>query len=219
MDVSPPTRTIAVTGHGKVSVTPDEAHIQIGVQAMATTAREASASANQAMNEVLTALKSSGVAEQAIQTGYFSIRPEFEHNDGRQRRIGHAAANTVNVTITALDTLGAILDAVVDAGGDNILINNVAFAASEPVARQAHTNARQAALIDARKQAELIAQTMGITLGAVLTITTSNSTGIQPMQRGAQRMYAGAFNSGPAPIQVGEMDVTDSVQVVFAIAD
>lgn len=213
MHVSPPGRTITVAGHGKISVTPDEARIQIGVQATAATAREASATANEAMNAVLQTLKDGGVTERAIHTGYFTIQPEYDRQ-GTQQRIGHSASNTVNVTITALDTLGTILDAVIDAGGDNILINNIAFAASEPVLTQAQAQAQHTALTDARQQAEMIAQTMDVTLGVILMINAGDVPSMQPMPRFALARMANA----PTPVQAGEMDITASVQVIYAIA-
>ncbi len=216
MSTPHPTRTIAVTGYGKVSIAPDEARIQAGVQASAATAREVSVIANQAMNDILVALKERGVPEQSIQTSRFGIRPEYEHRDGAQRRIGHAATNTVTVTITALDTLGALLDAVVEAGGDHIAVNNITFSANETALVQAREQAQQAALTNARRQADLIVQTMGITLGAVLTVDArEGDTG------GTVRhtpIYFGAAGGRATPIETGDIDVTASVEIVYEIA-
>ncbi|HKD76939.1 MAG TPA: SIMPL domain-containing protein [Ktedonobacterales bacterium] len=210
-------RTIAVTGYGKINIAPDEAHIQAGVQASATTARDVSAIANQAMNDILAALKERGVAEQSIQTSWFAIRPEYEHRDGTQHRIGHAATNTVAVTITALDTLGAILDAIIEAGGDHILINNISFAANASAMAQAEDRAQQAALADARRQAELIAQALGITLGAVLTVDARevNAGGSSRPLRMPMMMAAGGRST---PIETGDLDVATNVEIVYEIA-
>jgi uncharacterized protein len=216
MSIPHPTRTIAVTGYGKVSIAPDEAHIQAGVQASAATARDVSAIANQAMNEILSALKERGVPEQSIQTSRFGIRPEYEHRDGIQRRIGHAATNTVTVTITALDTLGAILDALVEAGGDHIAVNSITFAANASALAQARDQAQQSALADARRQAELMAQTLGVALGAVFTVDARENDPGGSVRHAP--MWMGGAGGRSTPIETGDLDVSASVEIVYEIS-
>jgi uncharacterized protein len=215
------TRSITVIGHGNVRVEPDEAHIHVGVRAMAATARDVSIIANQAMNSILAALTSRSIDEKSIQTGWFTINPEYEFRDGVQHRVGHTANNTVIVTITDINSLGPILDDLIAAGGDHVQINQVTFDASDPVREQARLQAQQSALVDARNQAGLIAQTMDVALGKALTIRVSHTTPIHngpPMQHMAM-MARPMVPAPPTPIQPGEIELTERIEVIYEITD
>jgi uncharacterized protein YggE len=67
------TRTVTVTGSGKVYLTPDIAYITIGVHTEGENAAEAVAANNTQAQEVIDALLAQGIAERDIQTTNFSI--------------------------------------------------------------------------------------------------------------------------------------------------
>jgi len=64
---------IWVNGVGKVTLAPDVAILQVGVQSQASTVAEAQGQAAEAMDKVMKALRDKGVASKDIQTRYFSI--------------------------------------------------------------------------------------------------------------------------------------------------
>lgn len=70
---------IWVTGTGNVSVKPDLALVYLGVQADGTTVAEARDKAASAMQSVMDALKALGIADNDIQTQYFSIQPKYSY--------------------------------------------------------------------------------------------------------------------------------------------
>jgi uncharacterized protein YggE len=207
-------RTITVVGTGTASQPPDQARVQMGVRATASSAQEATRQGAEAMTKVIALLKGRGAADKHIQTGYFSITPEYDHRgNGPPKRTGHTATNSVNVTLTDLNAVGGMLDAVVGAGGDLITINNIQLSASNP--QPAQDEARRNALRDARRQAELIAQEMGVTLGAPLAIQPTG--GHMPMPQPRMAMRAMAAMSAESPIEAGEMEVAVAMDVMFAI--
>ena len=210
-------RTIAVTGIGKVSTAPDEANLAIGIRASAPTARAVSALANGAMGDLVAAIKANGIADRDIQTGYFSIQPNYEMVKNVQRQVGHTANNTVNVTIRSIPTVSTIIDAVIAVSGESITINNLRFLASDATQGQAKATARTAALRDAQQQAEAIAQTLGVTVGPVQAVdaTTQQFT---PRPPGMLRAMAVSTGGGSTPIEAGELDIVTTVSVIFAIA-
>src|SRR3990172_7652714 len=69
---------INVSGEGKVTVTPDTAIINVGVEAKAQSVAAARDQAATAMNAVVNSLKGNGVAEKDIKTQYLSISPYQE---------------------------------------------------------------------------------------------------------------------------------------------
>lgn len=208
-------RTLTIVGVGMVRVAPDVARLQLGVRLNAPTAFAVSQQAAQAMGAIIDALRAQGIAESDIQTGHFAIAPEYFHGgEGPPQRTSHAASNMAQVTIRALDTVGVVIDAVLAAGGEHVQIDSLNFLLSEPAPTQ--VQARALALADARTQAGQIAHEMDVTLGKPLRIRSGNQPGRPRFQQA--RMAAAASSAGQMhPIEAGEMEITDQVEVVFAI--
>ena len=207
-------RSITVLGQGAVAVAPDQARIHVGIQARAPTAREASDRGTAAMHRVLTALTAQGVAERQIQTGYFNVMPEHYTGPDRSMDRRHAVHNTITATIPAIERVGAVLDAVIEAGGDEVMVNHVQLMIGDPA--PAYADARRAALADAREQAEQIAREAGLALGDVVSIHPQQSN-VLTQRMAARGMGHMARFSAAVPIEPGEMQVTAGVEVVYAI--
>lgn len=210
-------RTMTVVGSGTMRVAPDVARLQLGVQLTAPTAVAASQQASQAMTAIIAALQAQQLAENDIQTGHFAITQEFFHSgDAPPRRTGYTASNMAQVTIRALDTVGVVIDAVLGAGGEQVQINGLSFFLSDPTATQALAQARTLALADARMQAAQIAHEMGVTLGKPRQIRTGKPAS-RPNFQPPGMSFLTAMPSTIHPIEAGQMEITDQVEVVFAI--
>jgi uncharacterized protein YggE len=211
-----PSRTLTVQGFGKASISPDEAHIFAGIHTVAPTAKESSTQAAQTMANALAALKSHGVEEKRIQTGRFSLAPEYQYPpDAPAQLIGYAVTNMVSATVTDLDDLGALLDDLIEAGGDQVRIDGIQFASSDPTAAQ--EQAREKALADARRQAGEIAQAMGVALGRPISINRVEPMAL-PRPHAMMRAMTPAGGAAPqTPIEAGEMEVRVLMEVVYAI--
>jgi uncharacterized protein YggE len=207
---------ISVCGHGTANSHPDQAEIQVGVQASASTAEGARSQAAQAMSAVLAALKNQGVASDDIQTDYFAIEPEYNYSSGNPSVTGYIASNTVTVTVHAVNNTGAIVDAVTRAGGNDIVVNGIQFSTGDP--SQTLAAAQQSALANAHQQAEKAALAAGVTLGAPISIQLNGcgtSSVISPFPSNA----AGSVDQNArTPIQPGQVEVTADVEVVYAIS-
>jgi uncharacterized protein YggE len=206
---------IAVCGHGTATSKPDRAQIAVGVQASASTAEGARTQAAQAMNAVLAALKHNGVADKDIQTSYFAINPNYTYDSSGQHPNGYMATNNVSVTIRAVDNTGKIVDAVTQAGGNNVMVSGIQFFTGDLT--QAQTEAQTNALQDARRQAQTIANAAGVNLGSPVSIQVG-TCGATPQPIYAQA--AGAVSdkgSPPTPIQSGQQELAVDVAVVYAI--
>ena len=207
---------IWVNGTGEVAVTPDIATLWLGIEAQADTVAEAQAQANTAMDAVMAALAASGVDEKDIQTRRFSIYQVTRWDDFKDQQvvIGYRVTNMVNVTIRDIEQAGPVIDAVAAAGGDYTRINNISFSVDDPTPY--YEEARQQAMADARAKAEQLANLAGVNLGKPTYI--SEGTIYPPV---VYRDY-GMESMAPAPttpISPGEIDLTLTVQVAYAIAD
>ncbi len=211
-----PGRTVTVVGQGQANGTPDVAHITIGVETTGNTTKEAVVANKQQMTSLLEKLKALGIEDKDIQTSNYSIyterlQPEMAVRpvDGKGGGMIYHVSNQVNVTVRDLSKLGDILDEAVNAGANNIY--GVSFEASDPSKLQAA--AREKAIADARARAESLAQLSGVSVGEVLSISeVIGSYGPILYDRAAA-----AGLGGGAPIQPGELEMTVSVQVTFAI--
>jgi hypothetical protein len=209
---TPPLRTISVTGSGKTYLTPDIAYISIGVHTENKDATEAVASNNTQSQEVAKALQGFDIDPKDIQTTNFSIFPRQDYDaSGKPLGTTFVVDNTVYVTLRDIDQIGEVLDAAVKAGANSI--SGVQFDVADRT--EALSLARQAAVADARVQAEELADAAGVTLGPVQTITSYSSYPMPFEAKGGAVMMDAAAVS--VPISPGQMILTVDVNIVYQI--
>ncbi|TBZ99368.1 MULTISPECIES: SIMPL domain-containing protein [Rhizobium] len=216
-EAKPREPVISVTGDGESSVAPDMAVVNLAVVKQAKTAREALDENNKAMNDVLAALKSGGIAERDLQTSGFSIQPQYNYPqpvDGQQQQpqlIGYQTINSVTVRLRDLAKLGAVIDQSVslgiNQGGEIQFTNDKPDAAIE--------EARKAAVADAVKRAKTLSEAAGVKLGRILEINENVPRAMpQPVYRATMMKEA---SDAAVPVQGGENNYNVSVTVTFAI--
>jgi len=206
---------IWVSGEGKVSVVPDVAILNLGVQVQSGSVAEAQNNAATTMTAVVAELGNFGVAQKDIKTSQFSIAPlrRWSDKDGREILIGYQVTNTVIAKVRKIGDTGAIIDAAARAGGDYIVINSVSFTVDEPSAY--YEEARKLAMADARTRAEQLANLGKVKLGRPSYI---NETGAyMPVVRDFYAESAMLASAAPTPVSAGEMEISLSVQVVYGI--
>lgn len=207
--------SVTVTGEGHASAKPDQAQISMGVLSDAKTAAAALKTNTEKMNALMSTLKSKNIAEKDILTSNFSVNPQYRYDNvsGQQRPsvVGYQVSNEVHVKIRNLPTLGEILDAVIAAGANNI--NGISFSLAEPAT--VLDQARQKAVADAKRKAEIYAGAAGIKIGRVLYITESSGTVYPP--RPMMMMAARAASAESVPIAAGEQESTASITVIYAL--
>jgi uncharacterized protein YggE len=208
----PPQRTITVTGTGLVTLTPDIAYINIGVQSQDASASVALTANNTSSQAVMDAIKAAGVADKDIQTTNFSVYPQQQYDpNGKITGILYMVDNTVYVTVRDLASLGSLLDTSIRAGANNI--NSISFDVADKTS--ALSQARAAAVTDARKQADELTSATGVALGDVQNISYYDSSTPITIQYSRADMAVGG--GGSVPVQSGSMQITTTVTIVYAI--
>jgi len=207
---------ITVVGEGKVTLKPDIAHVTIGVETVTNTVKAASDENTAAVNAVLAALSAQGVADEDMQTSGFSIYAERFGPDGplSESDVRYHVTNNVMVTVRNLDNLGTILDAAIEAGANNIY--GVDFAVDDP--KVSESDARQAALDDAKAKAGELAEMSGLTLGPVISISEVVGAG-GGYYAGNFAQQTKAMGGGPTPVSPGQLDLVMQLQVIYSIAE
>jgi len=199
-------KLVTVIGEATISVAPDAAMIRIGVSSQGKTAREAGEANAKQMTAVLAAIKGGGIAERDIQTSRLSLQPQYDpQKSGTARLTGFQATNQVMVRIREIDKLAAVIDNAIAAGANEM--SGIEFVVSEQ--SKLLDQARDDAIGDARRKAELYARAAGAKLGRVVSITEEGST---PPPRPMQAMRAGAV-----PIAPGEQTLRAVVTVSYEL--
>lgn len=207
-------RGITVVGVGKASGTPDVANISVGVETQADTVQQAVADNKAKMTQLLDALKTLGVADRDIQTSNYSVYTERQpvpspEGKGAAGPMTYHVNNQVNVIVRDVNKLGDVLDKTVAAGANNIY--GISFSVDDTTKLQG--DARAKAIADAKARAGSLAQLAGVTLGEVVSV--SEVLGSSFPMYDTPRAAVGL--GGGAPVQPGELEVSMSVQVTFAI--
>lgn len=205
------TRSVNVSGTGKVYVVPDVAYIYIGVRSQADKVGDALNENNMQAAQVASALKELGVAEKDIQTTAFNVYPQQEYGpDGQVTRNYYTVENTVYVTARDLAKLSDILDAVVRSGANSI--NGISFDVQDRSGAEAE--ARKLAIADARSRADELAGSAGIKIGRVmnLSVYSSGSAVASYDAKGGSMM---APNN--VPIAAGQMVITADASITYSI--
>ena len=114
------------------------------------------------------------------------------------------------MVIRKADNAGAVIDAVVGAGGDAVQINGISPFLSNGAA--ATEKAREAAVADARARANSYAKYLGVSLGRVISLTEVSA----PVYN-FPVMAKGALAEDATQIDLGETEVTVTVTVRWGL--
>ncbi|MFD1786236.1 SIMPL domain-containing protein [Sphingomonas floccifaciens] len=202
-----------VTAVGKTSQAPDVATISAGVVTQAASAEAALASNAERVRRVLAALKAARVADRDIQTSTISLQPQYRYGENVPPVItGYQASNSVSIRFRDVARSGAILDALVKVGANQIDGPNLSIDKPEAAEDAARTDA----IAKARARAEVYARAAGLRVDRILSITEGGGyqPPIGPMPAMAMRMEAKAADTAIVP---GEQDVRVTTTVRFLL--
>jgi uncharacterized protein len=205
-----PPRQITVQGAAEADAVPDLATVTAGVDTRAESAAAALAENSETMTAILAAIDAAGIERRDVQTSQLSLSPVYEpyrdDAEGPPAVLAYEASNLVTVRVRAVDTLGAVIDALARAGANRL--QGVSFDVADP---KPHLDvAREQAVADARARAELYARAAGVALGPVVSIRETVEV------PGPILMRAEAASDAP-PIAAGTVTLSAQVEVVYAI--
>jgi uncharacterized protein YggE len=173
--------------------------------------------ANNALaNRLLDAVRTQGVAPKDVQTQELSVRPQFAdenraNDEGRPPRItGYVATNTLTLTLRDLGKAPDIVDALFEAGANNVQGPNFSLSHPEP----AQAEARRAAVAAAREQADEYAAALGMRVSRVLRV--SERGGFEQEARNGLIMVTGS-RIPKTPLEPGEITTRITVWIDYAM--
>jgi len=166
---NPQFQSVSVTGRGKVTVVPDTAIVNVGVNTYkSATAKDALEKTTSKINAIITAVKASGLVDSSdIQTTTYSLNPQIEYIDQASRVVGYSANQQVTVKIKAIDTNKSAIDAIIDLATKNgaDTVGQVTFSSSK--IEEYKQQARILAIADAKQKSNDTARAVGVELGDI----------------------------------------------------
>jgi hypothetical protein len=213
-----PPRTITVVGIGREQGTPDRAELRIAVEQTAPSAQAASQQAAKATGQVIEALRKDVGPDGRVQTASYQLTPVYRTDTRTPVRergpeiVGYTAQNQLAVRTRRLDAVGTLIDAAIAAGAARV--DTLSFTVADPAPLQAA--ALRAAGADAAAQAAAIADSLHVTLRAVIAASTEAMERPIP-QRFATAMMRSDAAMAPTPIEPGEVTTEARVRVTYGI--
>ena len=202
--------TVTASGAGTTQAVPDTAEMSFGVTTLSANAKLALDEAAKSAAQIASALKKQGIADEDIQTQDVSLYPQTVDQGGKQVITGYQASLNVRVKVRDIAKLGEIISAANAAGAN--AISGPTFSVDDPA--PARAAAIDEAVADARKSAEAMAKAAGKSVGAVLSMSSSD-VGLVPGPMYSTSDMAGAAKD--VPIEPGQLDISANVVVVFEL--
>jgi uncharacterized protein YggE len=207
-----PTPSVTVTGNAKIVYIPDIGYIHVGISSVGWTTAEAWKKNEEIVKKVFQELKKLGVDDKDLKTGNLSVQPRYSQKPKEEPKfLGYTVTYELNVTVRKLNQMGALLDAMVDAGANRDM--NISFGCSKM--DDLIEEARAKAVANARKRANLYVTGAGARLGDVLSISdTPYSLPYRNYPVDAQAVREAKVN---LPVLAGEQEATVNVTLTWAI--
>jgi uncharacterized protein YggE len=206
-------KTISLTGAGSASAQADQAKVNLGVQITKESAKEAIGENADSMSAVIEAIKALGVGEDDIVTTSYTVYPQYDWTENGRVFKGFTVTNLVQVTVKDLDIVGDVVDAAAGAGANQI--NGISFELSDAKREELKSNAYVAALSDAEDKAQIIAETLKLSITGVQSVIESSYVPVRTYEYAEAAGADLAPRPAPTPIISGELAVTVNVHIVF----
>lgn len=213
--------TITVAGKGEVLATPDIAAFSFMVSEEALVVSDAQKKVDQKMASILDFVKESGVEEKDVKTLAYDIYPRYDYRNatyslpGRQVLAGYVVSQTVQVKIRKLEDAGKALSGIGEFGATNVSGLSFSVDKIDEIVREA----RDKAIIDAREQAEKLAQALGVRLGSITSFYEQSpyNPPIYYAKDAAMNQSVASGQGGGAELPGGESTITSQVTVTYDI--
>ncbi|MBU3078037.1 SIMPL domain-containing protein [Sphingomonas quercus] len=210
----PPVGThLTVRAEGQVNRVPDVATISAGVVTQAQTADAAMAENARRMAAATAALRKAGLADRDIRTASISLQPQYRYANNQPPVLtGYQASNQLSVRFRDVTRAGAILDALVAQGINQI--NGPDFTVDQP--ETALDEARADAVRIARARAEVYARAAGLSVARIVAIDEGGDA-LPPVRPVMMMARAAAPQAADTAIEPGEQKLSVTVTVSFEL--
>jgi uncharacterized protein len=213
-DRQPRLPSVTANGEAVITVEPDQAEIDIGVVTQAKNALEAAKGNAEKLARVMGEVKKLLGKGDEIKTASYSLNPNYRYpQGGKPEIVGYTATNVLHIKTGALENVGKLIDAAMQAGANTI--QRLLFTLKDQ--QSAQLQALRLASTKAKAKAEEMANALGLKIVKILSITEGEQ-GVRPIVMPQPRMtQMEAQVAAPTPVEAGTIEVRSSVSLTAEI--
>ena len=163
-------RTISVDGTSTLKVAPNKAVVNISIENTAKDAKEASEQNAIVMNKIQSAILGLSITKDKLQTINYDLSPVYDLNNSSRKITGYRVTNEITVNIEDINLVGTVIDTAINAGASRV--NSVEFGLQDSDIYKDKVLAQ--AILDAKRKAQVIAQTLTSRAAAVFWDSPEN---------------------------------------------
>ncbi len=199
-------RIVTVSGQGEVRAQPDRATVTLGVMARRPTLEAARQEANRVQAALLGVARGLGIPDAQVRSTRIDVQPEYTWNEPKRQRefTGYLVQRQIIVDLRDIEKLGPLVEKSISAGSNLV---------QEPVLdstkrKDLQREALALAVEDARKNADVLARSVGMAVGAARSVQGDGSfqpPSPVPMMAMARRAPADAAVESAQTYQTGEL--------------
>lgn len=201
---------INVSGEGKIKVTPDYAIINIGVENVGADATEVKKKNDATVDAVIKYLKGFKLPASDYQTKQVFLSRTYDYN---RKKNNFTASQQISITLKDLTKYDALMMGLVDTGINNI--QGVEFKATKLA--QYESEARKAAVVDAKAKAQDFASALGQKVGKAILVSDNSQTNYPMPRMYAMEMKASGDAMPQQTLAIGEIEITANVNIGFIL--
>lgn len=204
---------ITVSGTGEVRISADTAVISLGVNARDKDALKAQQKANGTIAAIRAALQAEGVEEKEITTDFMNLYAIYDYQNDGEQVSAYNASSTLAIRVTDMERVGTLIDVSFGAGANTL--NGITFSASDP--GEAKTEAMKAAVADAQRKAEILAEAAGLQITGMESIAEGS---VYSYENSVGNVYARAAGmdaeeDAGTVVQAAKLLVSATVTITF----
>lgn len=206
---------ITVTGEGRAETPPTIARVTFMVQESADTVAKAQEAASSRSRTALDAIRALGIEDKDVRADAYQVNPQYEAPPclpgaacvQSPRIVGYQVSQTTAVKIRNTDAAGEVLQALGNAGVQNI--SGPGFEVDDD--SEVTQEARGEAIEDARQKARMLARQLRVRLGDVVSYSENGGPHPIPMYGREGTVTDARIESVPLPQGENESVVTVTI--------
>jgi len=164
--------TINSDGKHEMTVAPDRAKVYAGISVLKSNPTDAQNNANEIITQIIKALNEKGISSADIETENFNLYEEKTWTKDGEKSLGWRATQTLIIKTKDLTKTGEIVDIAVENNANQI--NSIQFYLSPEKENEYKREAITIASKNAKEKAEAMAQSLGLKLGKIKTVSESS---------------------------------------------
>jgi uncharacterized protein len=217
---------IEIQGYGEMKIAPDQGILQINVNTLQLEFGKAVTELSKKEALIIKKLESLGYKKENIRTSNFSVRENIIWRDGTQYDSGYIASQSMSMEFpNSKENIGKILTAFSAEKSSKVDAEiSFSFKLSDELRNKLNAQVLEKAVLDARKNADLLAKYNGVTAKSILRIEYHTNSANQPypvrnmMYESADYGRASMKSAGGSEgFQAEDITISDNVTIFYSI--